>query len=395
VDTSSTGAARARGAQDSRQINTLEQILIAKVFNFGGICSRCRKSPKNRRDGMNDAANSREKAPPPAMQVIQMASAYWVSCIVHAAAELDLADKLAQGPKTAAEVAQAGGLNAPALHRLMRSLASIGILSESDDRRFTLTPLGEALKTGAPGSARASVLTFCSPWFMSSMGELAYSVSTGKTAFEKIHGKPTFDYLSEHPEAVSLFSETMVGVHGSEPPAVAATYDFSGLKTIVDVGGATRNLLAEVLKRHPGPRGILADLPHVVKDAPALLKAKGVAERVTIEPHDFFKSAPSGGDAYMLSHIIHDWSEAQCLTILGNVRKAMPADARLLLIEMVVPGKNEPHFSKILDMVMLAVPGGEERTAEEYEALLGKAGFTLTRIVPTPSVVSVIEARKA
>jgi O-methyltransferase domain/Dimerisation domain len=344
---------------------------------------------------MNDAAKPRDQAPPPAMQVIQMASAYWVSCIVHAAAELDLADKLAQGPRTAVEIAEGAKLNAPALHRLMRSLASLGILSEIEGQRFALTALGEALKTGAPGSARASVLTFCSPWFTGAMGELSYSVRTGKTSFEKIHGKPTFDFLSEHPEAVSLFSETMVGVHGDEPPAVAAAYDFSDLKTIVDVGGATGNLLAAVLKRHPGPRGILADLAHVVKDAPALLKAKGVAERVTIEPHDFFKSAPSGGDAYMLSHIIHDWSETQCLTILANVRKAMPAGARLLLIEMVVPGRNEPHFSKILDMVMLAVPGGEERTAEEYDALLAKAGFRLTRVVPTPSVVSVIEAVKA
>jgi hypothetical protein len=343
---------------------------------------------------MNDQAKPQDQAPPPAMQVIQMGSAYWVSCIVHAAAQLDLADKLALGPKTAAEIAQAADLNAPALHRLMRSLASLGILSETEGQRFALTPLGEALKTGAPGSARASVLTFCSPWFMSALRELTYSVRTGKTSFEHIHGKPVFDYLREYPEAASLFSETMVGVHGGEPPAVAQAYDFGGLKTIVDVGGATGNLLGEILKRHPVPRGILADLPHVVKDAPALLKAKGVAERVAIEPHDFFKSAPSGGDAYILSHVIHDWSEAQCLTILGNVRKAMPADARLLLIEMVVPGKNEPHFSKILDMVMLSLPGGQERTEEEYRALLAKAGFKLIRVVPTQSVASVIEAVK-
>src|SRR5262249_38615728 len=139
---------------------------------------RCLGGPKKRRDGMNDAANSREQAPPPAMQVIQMASAYWVSCIVHAAAELDLADKLAEGPRTAAEIAGAAQLHAPALHRLMRSLASIGILTENGDKSFALTSLGDALKTGAPGSARASVLTFCSPWFMSSMGDLAYSVRT-------------------------------------------------------------------------------------------------------------------------------------------------------------------------------------------------------------------------
>src|SRR4029079_1110490 len=153
-------------------------------------------------------------------------------------------------------------------------------------------------------------------------------------------------------------------------------------------------MLSEILTRHKKLRGILADLPHVVKEAPAFLKSRGVAERVTIEPHDFFKSAPKGGDAYILSHVIHDWNEAQCLTILGNVRKAMPDHARLLIVEMVLPGRDEPHFGKILDMVMLALPGGEERTAKEYEALLAKAGFRLARVVPTQSPVSIIEAVK-
>lgn len=343
---------------------------------------------------MQDGVKREAGVPPPAAQLIQMAAGYWISCILHAGAQLGLADRLANGAKTAAEIAQKDGLDAQALHRLMRSLAGLGILSEKDDKRFALTPLGEALKSGAPGSARASILTFCSPWFMGAMEDLVYSVRTGKTSFEKINGKGVFDYLGQRPEEASLFSETMIGVHGSEPAAVAKAYDFSTLGTIVDVGGATGNVLAEILTVHKAPRGILADLPHVVKDAPALLKARGVAERISIEAHNFFTSVPKGGDAYILSHVIHDWSEAQCLTILGNVHKAMPQDARLLLIEMVVPGKDEPHFSKILDMVMLAVPGGEERTADEYRALLDKAGFKLTRVVPTASTVSVIEAVK-
>jgi hypothetical protein len=186
----------------------------------------------------------------------------------------------------------------------------------------------------------------------------------------------------------------MIGIHGSEPLAVAEAYDFSGFATVVDIGGSSGNVLATILQRHEGLRGILADLPHVVRDAPALLRSKGVAERVTIEPCDFFMSVPRNGDAYILSHIVHDWSEAQCLTILGNVHKAMPAHGRLLIIEMVLPGRDEPHFGKILDMVMLALPGGEERTAEEYDVLLAKAGFRLTRVVPTHSTVSIIEAVK-
>lgn len=344
---------------------------------------------------MQDPSKPQGEALPPSAQLVQMASAYWVSRIVHAAAKLDLADRLAKGPKSAAEIAGRAELDPRALHRLMRSLASLGILTETGDQRFALTPLGEALKTGAPGSARASILTLCSPWFAGAMDQLIYSLRTGKTAFEKINFMPVFDFLGKHPEDASLFSETMIGIHGGEPPAVAAAYDFSTLGTIVDVGGATGNMLAAILEHHKGPRGILADLPHVVKDAPALLEAKGVAGRVSIEPHDFFTSVPQGGDAYILSHIIHDWSEAQCLTILGHLHKAMTPTSRLLLVEMVLPGKDEPHFGKILDMVMLALPGGEERTADEYEALLAKAGFKLTRMAPTRSAVSIIEAVKA
>jgi hypothetical protein len=185
----------------------------------------------------------------------------------------------------------------------------------------------------------------------------------------------------------------MVGIHGGEPPAVAAAYDFSGLKTIVDVGGATGDLLTTVLGRNPGARGILYDLPHVVRDAPALIHARGLTDRVRIEPGSFFEKVPSGGDAYLLSHIIHDWSEEQCLTILGNCRRVMSAGGRLLIIEMVLPSGDTPHPGKMLDMMMLVGPGGQERTEEEYRALLAKAGLRLTRVVPTASPVSVVEAR--
>jgi hypothetical protein len=205
-------------------------------------------------------------------------------------------------------------------------------------------------------------------------------------------GMQVFDYLGQHPDEASLFSETMIGVHGAEPSAVAAAYDFSGFKTVVDVGGATGNLLAEVLTRHPGPRGVLFDMPHVVGDAPSLLKARGVENRVTIEAGSFFDGVPAGGDAYLLSHIIHDWSEAQCLTILGHCRKAMKPESRLLIIEMVLPAGDTPHPGKILDIVMLVAPGGQERTESEYIQLLGKAGLRVTRVVPTESAVSIVEA---
>jgi O-methyltransferase domain len=225
--------------------------------------------------------------------------------------------------------------------------------------------LGEALKKNAPGSAYPTVLTMAGNLFLGGFGELLYLVQTGKSGFEKVLGLPVFDWLGKNPEMASLFSETMIGVHGAEPAAVAAAYDFSEMNTIVDVGGATGNLLTTVLGRAPGARGILYDLPHVVRNAPALIQSRGLTSQMTIESGCFFERIPVGADAYLLSHIIHDWSEAQCLTILGHCRRAMNPGSRLLLIEMVLPPGNVPHPGKVLDMMMLVGPGGQERTEQE------------------------------
>jgi O-methyltransferase domain/Dimerisation domain len=335
------------------------------------------------------------EALPPHEQLIQLGMGYWVSRVVYAAAKLELADRLAAGPRSAVELAGSTGTHAPSLHRLMRALAGLGILTERDALRFALTPLGEALKTGAPGSARATLVSLAGQWCWRSWEEILYSLQTGKTGFEKAFGMPVFEYLAQHPDEASLFSEAMVGIHGAEPSAVAAAYDFSGLGTVVDVGGATGNLLAAILTSHPGPRGLLFDLPHVVRDAPRLLQARGVADRVAIEPGSFFETAPAGGDAYVLSHIIHDWTEDQCLTILGHCRKAMKPGSRLLIVEMVLPAGDTPHPGKMLDIGMLVLPGGQERTEAEYAALLTKGGFRPTGVTPTASAVSVVEAEPA
>ena len=169
-------------------------------------------------------------------------------------------------------------------------------------------------------------------------------------------------------------------------------YDFSRFTNVVDVGGATGNLLSAILSRHTGPRGVLFDRPHVVLDAPTLLKAHGVEERVMIEAGDFFETVPAGGDAYVLSHVIHDWNDDLCLKILGHCRKAIKPDGRLLIVEMVLPAGDAPHPGKVLDMVMLVFPGGQERTEAEYASLLGQAGFRVRRVLPTPSAVSIVEA---
>lgn len=329
---------------------------------------------------------------PPHVQIIQMGTSLWISRMVWAAAELGIADHIGDTPRTAADLAPDLGLHAHSLHRLLRSLASFGIFSEDEHHRFHQTPMSEALKKGAPGSASATIRTMVGPAMYHGMGEFMYSLQTGLTAFEKAHGKPLFDYLAEHQDEASLFSESMVGIHGAEPPAVAEAYDFSHFGTIVDVGGATGNMLAHILTRHRQPKGLLYDRPHVVVDAPALIAAHDLTDRIDIAEGNFFESVPTSGDAYILSHIIHDWNEDQCLTILGNCRKAMKPTSKLLIVEFVLPEGNTPHFGKLADMVMLALPGGEERTAEDYRILLAKAGFHLDRVVGTASPVSIVEA---
>ena len=332
---------------------------------------------------------------PPHVQLVQMATGAWVSNILHTAAVLELADQFTSGPRSAAELASRVHAHASSLHRLMRALASVGILAEQPGQRYALTALGEALRTGAPGSARAAVLTFGSQAVQGAWDQTVYSIQTGKTGFEKAHGMPLFDYLAKHPEAASLFNETMIGFHGQEPPAVAAAYDFSTFKTIVDVGGGTGNMLAAILTRYAGPRGVLFELPHVAADAPTLLKERGVKDRVTIEVGDFFKAVAAGGDAYVLSHIIHDWDEDCCLTILRNIHGAMNANGRLLIVEMMLPEGDAPHPGKMLDILMLVATGGQERTEAEYRTLLSKASFRLTRVASTNSPVNVIEALPA
>jgi O-methyltransferase domain/Dimerisation domain len=331
----------------------------------------------------------------PQAQLVQMARAHWLSSFVYVAAQMNLADRLAEAPKTAAELAQSMGYDARSLYRFMRTLAGLGFFTEDGGHRFSLAPLGEALRAGTAGSVRSSVLTVAGPLFTKSASELHYSIKTGKTAFEKVFGTPLFEWLAKHPVEASMFSDTMVGLHGAEPDAVAKAYDFSQFETVVDIGGGTGNLLSAILSHHRKPRGILFDLPHVVRDATPLIKARGLTDRIAIETGDFFESVPAANGAYLLSHIIHDWSDAQCLTILGNCRGAMTPDSRLLIIEMVLPAGDTPHPGKMFDMVMLALPGGQERTEPEYRELLGKAGFRLTQVVPTRSAVGIVEALPA
>lgn len=330
--------------------------------------------------------------PPPGAALMQLTTAFWLPQALYVVARLGVADHLAQGPRDVEALAAAVGAHPPALRRVLRTLAAHGVFTEVEPGRYALTPVGATLRSGAPEAGRATVLSLVGPAMWQSAGALLHSVQTGRPAFDHVHGAPVFEWFGRQPDEGALFNDAMIGVHGAEPAAVAAAYDFSGLATIVDVGGGTGNLLAAVLRAAPDARGVLQDLPHVVAPARERLGRLGLADRVEVVEGSFFDGVPPGGDAYLLSHVIHDWDDARCGRILDHVRAALRPGGRVLLVEMVVPPGDAPHPSKVLDLVMLAVPGGQERTADEYRALLAAAGLRLTRIVPTASPVSVVEA---
>jgi hypothetical protein len=331
-----------------------------------------------------------------AQRLMDIAIGHWAAELILRAAEMSLADKFTgEAPRTATDLAAEYGMRHRELYRYLRSLAGLGLLASAGADAFRLTDLGAALRTGAPGAARSAYIALVGDMVKPAWKEFDHGLVTGDTGFEKAHGMGLFEYLQANPGMAAFFSETMVGFHGREPPAVAEAYDFSGIGSLVDVGGASGNMLGHILSRHPGVKGVLYDLPHVVADAPPLLAAHGVADRVDIQSGSFFESVPAGHDASLLRHIIHDWDDGENATILKNVREAMKPDGKLLIVEMVLPESDEPHMGKMLDMMMLLVPGGEERTPSEYEALLAPNGFRVTRVVPTDSPVSVVEAVRA
>jgi hypothetical protein len=331
----------------------------------------------------------------------RMIAGYNTTQLIYVAARLGLADLLAEGPRPSEELARTVGANAAALRRLLRALVEIGVLLEGEDGRFSLTPLGEHLRQAAPGSLWAAAIcagdTFYRAW-----GDLLESVRTGETAFERVFGAPMFDYLGRQPELGEIFGRYMTGVSADIAAAVAATHDFSPFRTIVDVGGGHGTLLAAILKANPHAAGILFDLAPVVASARRTLEAQGVSDRCEPVAGDFFEAVPEGGDAYLLKWILHDWDDEQAIRILRNCRRAMGEEARLLIIETVMPERmTQGSAGACLDMHMLALTGGWERTESEYRALLARAGLQLSRVVPTaPSahsplygaIVSVIES---
>jgi hypothetical protein len=317
---------------------------------------------------------------PPGLQFFQLISGSMVTQLLEVALEHQIARHLLDGPRSSAELAQMAGLHEPSLYRVLRALTLFGVFTEQSGRRFALGPLGPC----------AAQYDAAFPWIEAAFNELPRTVKTGVTGMELAHGMSFFEYVTQHPAAGRNFDVAMAMTHEGEPEAVAESYDFAHVRTLVDVGGGNGAELAAMLQRHQHLRGVLFELPAVIERGAPALAALG--ERCEFVGGDFFESLPAGGDAYLLSRVIHDWDDDGALRILRNCRRAMGTQARLLLVETVIPTDSQPHPAKMVDISMLVLTGGMERTEEQYAELLDRAGFRLTCVVPTPSAVSVIEA---
>ena len=336
-----------------------------------------------------------QSVPPPDAVLMQMLFGAQMQRSVCLAARLGIPDLLAEGSQTAEELAAKTGTHVPSLYRLLRTLASIGVFAENAEKKFELTPISALLRGGVPNSMRDFAVMMGEEWIWQAWSELPYSVQTGGVAHEKAQGMGSFEFFQKNAEAGKVFNAAMTNFTRAIIPAFVEAYDFSGVNQLVDVAGGHGLLLAGVLKANPHLRGVLFDLPFVLEGAGGLLAEEGISDRVALVSGNFFESVPAGADAYMMKHIIHDWDDESSIKILRNIRSAMDENGRILIVEMVVPEGTEPHPSKALDILMLVMEGGKERTKDEYEKLLEASGFRLTRVVPTKSPYSVIEGERA
>lgn len=325
--------------------------------------------------------------------LMELATGAWTTQVLYVAATLGIPDELADGPAHAADVATRVGADPGAVYRLMRAMVSRGALREERDGRFALTPVGDALRTDSEGSLRDMVLFIGHPARWADWGSLEYSVRTGEPAADMLRGMPFFDYLDTDPEFATVFNNAMTAASGLSDDVALQACDFTGARLIVDVGGGHGAVLATILRSAADARGILFDLPAVVAGAAPLLADAGVADRCTVSGGSFLESVPAGGDVYVMKNIVHDWDDTDAATILRNVRTAIAEGGKLVLLEMVLPERASSFIGHMLDLEMLLMLRGKERTRAQYSELLEGAGFQLTRVIPTVSPISVIEAR--
>ncbi|MCV7195346.1 methyltransferase [Mycobacterium angelicum] len=338
-------------------------------------------------------ARLRQRMAPPQAALMEMILSAWSAQAIAAAADLGIADALAKGPMSARELAAAVSADADAVSRLMRALIGHGIFRQRRDGRYALTPLGDPLRSDAKMSVRGMARWVGTPQEREHWSQLTQAIRTGHSVVEELRGKVFFDYLSSEPDLAAIFNQAMTSTSELAVAPVVAAYDFSAFATVVDVGGGHGRLLAAVLTAAPHARGILFDQPKVVSGASSVLSEHHVTDRVQIAEGSFFDDdIPSGGDAYVLKFIIHDWTDDDAVRILRNVRAAAGAGKKVLLVEQVIPEHNRDFLGKWLDLEMLVLGSARERTAAEYEQLLSRAGLQMTRVIETVSPFGVIEA---
>jgi hypothetical protein len=334
------------------------------------------------------ATPSNSQDPPPPL-LFQMATAYWVSQAIYVAAKLGVADLLEAGQQSCAALATATGSDAPSLYRMLRALSSVGIFSHVGKSNFALSRLADPLRSDVPGSLKALVITMGEIHYQA-CGELLHSVRTGSTAFNHVFGTSLFDYLQQNADAADAFNRGMTDVSSLLAHAVLLAYDFSGISSLVDVGGGEGRLLRRILELNPGMTGIVFDLPKTVESAN---RVQTDNQRCSYIAGNFFESVPDGADAYLLCGVLHDWDDDCAITVLRNCRRAATKkNGRVLIVDTIVPDTNSASFSKLLDLNMMVMTGGRERTKSEFCALLDAADYRLTRVIPTMAPQSVIEA---
>ncbi len=339
--------------------------------------------------------NQPNPSPSPAdsQRIFELVSGKMVTRAIGAVAEAGLADQLARGAKTAAELASSSGCHPDAVFRVLRALVPFGLFTHDESGRFALTSLGATLRSDVPGSMRAMACMMNLPKFAwHTWAGFDHSLRTGEPAFDAVHGQGVFQYLQDHPGDARTFDESMTAFSAGEAMAAAEVWKLDGVRFAIDVGGGHGHLLATLLAPYPNVRGMVYDMPHVVAGARERAKASPERARLEFQPGDFFAAVPPGADLYMMKHIIHDWSDERCITILTHCRRGLVPGGRIAVLEMVVPDGPEMHPSKLLDLEMLVMTGGgRERTAAEFRSLFTRAGLRLTRILPTASPLSILE----
>ena len=343
---------------------------------------------------MSDTPPSADDTAAAASRLAELATGYFVSQAVLVAAELGIADSLAHGPRSTAELASDLRVHERSLYRLLRALASAGVFAEDEHGRFSLTPVAELLRSDEPGSQRSNIRLMVGQFF-ETWSDLIESVRTGQPAFNTRHGKSFFDHLAENSDHAQLFDDAMTARNERKTQATLEVFDLRDVRVLADIGGGNGSALIAILKSFPEMHGILFDRPDVIARARSAIEREKVAARCDLVAGDFLAQVPGGADVYLLRHILHNWDDDRSIAILTNVHRAMSPGARLLVVDRIIPHGNDPAFGKWMDLNMLVILGGAERTLEEFQRLFDRVGFRLGQIHSTSADVSLIEAFKS